>query len=150
METSLLSETVWSELLLTGHAAIDATHRAFALVIHELQQANPASAAASIAAARAHCEDHFAEEEEPMRRHGHSGADCHAVEHAAVLQSVREVCAMDVQDVATVHRLGIALAEWLEAHTIYLDSALSQWIVRRRYGGAPVAIRKPAALQNAC
>jgi hemerythrin len=39
-------------------------------------------------------------------------------------------------------RLGRELAAWFPAHADYLDSALAQWMVKSRFGGAPVVLKR--------
>lgn len=143
--------SAWSDLLLTGHAAIDDTHREFAQLIGALRGATAPAAAALLQQVREHCEEHFAAEEALMQTSEYPSMQCHAEEHAAVLASVRQVKAWwgDGRDIATVWRLGEALEAWFSAHTMYLDSALAHWVVSHRYGGAPVVVRRAGATQHA-
>jgi hemerythrin len=134
----------WSDSFLVGFGPMDQTHREFVDQIRALGNAEEAAIAATLLKIEAHCEQHFASEEGLMLDSDYPSADCHAQEHAAVLASVREVSQwwQPGGDVETVRRLAAALSTWFETHTAYLDSALSQWLVKRQYGGIAVVLRR--------
>jgi hypothetical protein len=45
-------------------------------------------------------------------------------------------------DIAEGRRLARALAEWFPGHATHLDSALSHWMSKQKFGGKPVVIRR--------
>lgn len=81
-----------------------------------------------------------------MQGTGFPAADCHIDEHEAVLKSVREVrqALADGTDAELARDLARELVRWFPGHADYLDSALSQWMVKRQHGGAPVVLRRGA------
>jgi hemerythrin-like metal-binding protein len=90
-----------------------------------------------------HCERHFEEENRWMRETDFPPRDCHIDEHARVLESVRAVQQRVAEgDLANGRRLADALADWFPGHADYLDSALSHWMFKRRFGGKPLVLRR--------
>lgn len=75
---------------------------------------------------------------------GFPAAQCHIDEHAAVLKSVEQVLALlrEGRDPAIARSLAEELARWFPGHADYMDAPLSQWMVKRRHGGAPVVIKR--------
>jgi hemerythrin len=70
------------------------------------------------------------------------GRECHADEHAAVLRSMEAVRRrLAGGEVAPARNLARALADWLPPHVSHLDSALSHWMCKQRFGGKPVVLR---------
>jgi hemerythrin len=141
----------WSDEFVLGYAPMDRTHEEFVSCVAALQAATDAELPAALAVLAAHCEAHFQQEEQWMRTTAFPAAQCHADEHAAVLKSVREVQAMWVDPTqaervhSVVRSLVQALADWFPRHASYMDSALSHWIAKRNFGGAPVVFRRGVA-----
>jgi hemerythrin len=141
----------WSDKYLLGHAAMDSTHQEFVACVAALQMAADADLPQRMQEFAAHAVAHFQQEERWMGDSGFPAAQCHADEHAAVLKSVREVQALfePPQPMAlacdVARQLTQALVEWFPAHADHLDSALSQWLVKRSLGGAPVVLKRGAA-----
>ncbi|HWI12383.1 MAG TPA: hemerythrin, partial [Burkholderiaceae bacterium] len=76
-------------------------------------------------------------------------ADCHADEHAAVLRSAHEVLArVDAGDVAIGRAFAAELARWFPSHVAHLDSALAHWLVKKRFGAAPLVLRRQRSLTS--
>jgi hemerythrin len=46
------------------------------------------------------------------------------------------------RDPAIARSLAEELARWFPGHADYMDAPLSQWMVKRRHGGAPVVIKR--------
>jgi hemerythrin len=133
----------WSDKFLLGYNKMDQTHREFVDCVNALLTCPDAEMAQHLAAFAAHAERHFGEENEWMQSTGFPAAECHADEHAAVLNSVRQVQALvDAGNVAIARDLAAELARWFPSHADYMDSALAQWMVKRKHGGAPVVIRR--------
>jgi hemerythrin len=140
------SGLAWSDALLLGHAAMDRTHREFVTVVRALVDAPDADLAAGLHAFIAHAQAHFGEEDEAMAETAFPAAECHAGEHAAVLQSAHEVLArVEAGDAAIAREFAAELARWFPSHVAHLDSALAHWLVKRRHGGAPVVLRREVA-----
>jgi hemerythrin len=61
----------------------------------------------------------------------------------AVLKSVAEVQELVAAgDHAICHRLVQELNDWFPGHADYLDSALAHWMVKQRFGGKPLVLRR--------
>lgn len=144
-----MSTLQWSDRFLLGYPALDATHRDFVGCVAALQAADDAELDLALETLAAHLASHFGEEEAWMRDTAFPATQCHADEHTAVLRSVAEVRELvRAGGSAQVARdLAQALADWFPGHADYMDSALSHWLVKRTYGGAPVVLRRndPAA-----
>lgn len=140
-DTSLL----WSDARRLGFTPMDETHEEFYRVSFDLLTCTAATAAAAMEAFERHAQAHFQQEEDWMRQTDFPPRDCHIDEHAAVMQSVREVregLAAGRLDEAVVQDLARHLFEWFPGHADYLDSALAAWMSKRQYGGQPVVLRR--------
>lgn len=134
---------IWSDALLLGFDALDDTHREFVLIVDALLTAPDADMAGLVADLERHAESHFGQEDAWMRDTGFPARECHIGEHAAVLKSIREVRELVAGgDIAIARRLAQELAAWFPGHADYLDSALAQWMVKRRFGGVPVVLKR--------
>ena len=135
---------VWSDALVTGHVAIDATHLDFVAVANDLVAANDADLLDRLCAFEAHALAHFAEEDSLMRSTAYPSAGCHVDEHAAVLKSVSEVIALVAQgDVALGRDLAQELVRWFPEHTHHMDKSLTAWLFKLSTGGgAPLVFRR--------
>ena len=135
----------WNDDYLLGYGPMDDAHREFIDVVSALLACGDAEVLARLEAFARHAEQHFAEEDEWMRRTDFPPKDCHIDEHAAVLASVRQVIEVVKQgDIAEARRLAAALADWFPGHAFHLDSALAHWMVKRSHGGKPVVLRRKA------
>jgi hemerythrin len=143
----------WSDAFVLGYPAMDDSHREFVDDLRALLTAPDDGLAAALDVFAIHLANHFAREEGWMNASEFPARQCHADEHAAVLKSVNEVQAM-LGDTAQASRrflvareLALELERWFPAHADYLDAALSHWMSRRAHGGAPVVLRRSAAVQ---
>ena len=135
----------WSDAFLLGFAPIDATHREFVTLVDRMLRAGDAELAGFLAAFARHAEAHFEQEGAWMRETGFPAMQCHVDEHDAVMRSVRGVGRrVSEGDFEAGRRLAVELARWFPAHADHLDSALAQWLVKRRYGGVPIVVRRGA------
>ena len=134
----------WSDALLLGYPATDRTHQQFVETAEALRRAPDDAVLSGLSAVRAHLEEHFGQEDRWMTETDFPPRDCHIDEHAAVLNSVREVEALLSQGGSPEHcrRLADELARWFPGHADYLDSALAAWMCKRRHGGKPVVVRR--------
>ena len=148
VETATPDSFAWNDGLLVGHGPMDETHREFVDLVKILLACAPGEALAPLREFEAHARRHFAQEDEWMRTTAFPPWECHVDEHAKVLLSVQEVTATVAAgqaDADLAHDLAQHLADWLPAHTAYMDSALATWIAKRTHGGAPVVLRRDAA-----
>ena len=77
-----------------GYGPIDAHHAEFVAVVARLQAATERTLPECLAAVAAHLQAHFDDEERWMTETDFPARDCHRDEHAAVMQSVRQVQAL--------------------------------------------------------
>lgn len=128
-----------------GFAPMDHTHREFLDCVAAVQQAEDGQLMAAFAALKAHLQAHFAQEDAWMRETAFPAMECHIDEHAEVMKSVQQVEGLLGQgNHAVCRRLARELNKWFPAHASYLDSALSQWMCKRQYGGTPVVLHRRA------
>lgn len=138
-------ELTWTDAMLLGHGPIDDAHQEFVEVVNALAHCTPETAAARLQELEAHVHAHFAVEKAWMEKTDFPAADCHIDEHERVIDAVQKVNAklllgeLGLQD---LKRLAKALTDWFPAHAAYMDSALSAWINKKTYGGAPVVLRR--------
>lgn len=139
---------VWTDAYALGYPQMDATHHEFVETVNAMLAASDEDFAKALDAFADHAERHFNQEDKWMNSTGFPAADCHIDEHGAVMKSVREVQEL----IRSGHERGIEigrslaaeLVKWFPGHADYLDSALSQWMVKKTHGGVPVVIRRNA------
>lgn len=69
--------------------------------------------------------------------------DCHVDDHNAVMESAYQVeDLVRSGDVEVGREFAAELARWFPSHADYLDSALAQWLAKKKLGGVPVVLRR--------
>jgi hemerythrin-like metal-binding protein len=127
-----MAALVWTDELALQQPRMDDTHREFVDLLGQveaaLQQPTPDVLGASLARFVTHTEAHFAQEDAWMARIGFAAENCHATQHAQVLQLLREVQRRVQEDgnVALVGQLVPALADWFVPHAQNMDGGLAQ------------------------
>ena len=140
----------WNDTLLLGDPEMDAVHEEFVACIARLTAAEAPAVAEALAALEANAISHFGMEDTWMRETDFPPRQCHTDEHAAVLLSIAGVRQRVAGgDVSPAYDLARALADWFPAHADYMDSALSHWMCKRRWGGKPVVLRRDIASDSA-
>ena len=140
----------WHDDLQLGYGPIDHIHEEFVVLVDALLAAPDERVAAALAAVHVHSREHFASEEQWMQETDCPARDCHANEHAAVLQSMEGVTRRVAGgDFEAGRHLARALADWFPGHAYYLDSALAHWMCKKRLGGKPVVLRRSIAARVA-
>lgn len=135
----------WHDDLQLGYGPIDDIHAEFVALVDALIGACDEGVAAALSAVHVHSREHFASEEQWMQESDFPARDCHANEHAAVLQSMEGVARRVARgDFEAGRHLARALADWFPGHADHLDSALAHWMCNRRLGGKPVVLRRSA------
>lgn len=141
----------WADTYLLGYAPMDDTHKEFVTIVHAMLTAPDDDFAAHLDEFHRHAQSHFEQERGWMSETGFPAMDCHVDEHEAVLKSVCQVQELlarhddgrsNAEKVAIGRSLAAELARWFPGHADYMDSALAQWMVKRRTGGAPVVLRR--------
>jgi hemerythrin len=137
----------WSDALLLGFPEMDAEHRDFVSRVQALQLATPETTAQRLAEFALHAQRHFDAEDRWMSETDFPPRQCHMDEHAAVLKSVAEVQALVAQGrTDLVAGLAAELARWFPGHAHHLDSALSAWMCKRKWGAKPLVLRRNLGL----
>lgn len=141
----------WSDQFLLGHGAMDATHREFVDIVGAMLSASDADLGRLLDDFANHAERHFEDERQWMLATEFPAAQCHIDEHNAVLASVHEVRALLAGGghEATCRALARELSRWFPGHADYMDASLAQWLVKKRMGGIPVVLRRPATASQA-
>jgi len=122
---------------------MDETHHEFVSCVGAMLEASDGALADTLGAFVEHARRHFAEEDSAMRDTAYGSAGCHVDEHAAVLKSAEEVqVALQHGHKHVVRAFAAALADWFPEHARVMDQGLARWLVQRRLGGAPVALRR--------
>jgi hemerythrin-like metal-binding protein len=126
-----MAALTWTEALALQQPRMDDTHREFVELLGELEAAIDESAAElAVRLDRfvEHTETHFAQEDAWMATIGFAPENCHATQHAQVLQLLHEVRRRlrDDGQTALVGQLVPALAEWFVPHAQNMDGGLAQ------------------------
>jgi hemerythrin len=141
-----VSILTWHDGYLLGYTPMDQVHQEFVQIVGCMQQASDAELPALLDQFAKHAKAHFDAENAWMIATDFPARDCHIEEHAAVLNSVEQVRELvSGGNVAIVRSLVDHLASWFPGHADYLDSALSHWMSKRRFGGKPVVLRRGVA-----
>ncbi|RJP67429.1 MAG: hemerythrin [Comamonadaceae bacterium] len=140
-------QRVWTDARLLGHDELDATHKEFYEVVFRMLTCNENTALTTLLDFEEHAQAHFWEEEDWMRETAFPAAQCHADEHRKVLASLAEVkhaVSTNVADQRLVQRFADHLFAWFPGHADYMDSALSTWLNKKRFGAKPVVFKRLA------
>jgi hemerythrin len=141
------SDFAWSDSFVLGYGPMDEVHEEFVGIVGAMKSAPDAELPALLDAFARHAQAHFAAEDSWMNQTDFPARDCHVGEHAAVLASVQAVRRRLAQDgdCEPARRLVAHLQAWFPGHADYLDSALSHWMCKLRWGGKPVVVRRNLA-----
>ena len=140
----------WTDKLVLNQPTLDTTHEefvehlnAFGAALDEGIDALPA-----YHALLAHTEAHFAMEEDWMARCGFEPQNCHASQHAMVLNVMREALryATELKDRAPLNILRTELAGWFPQHAEMMDAALVFTMEQRGFDPVTGECREPAAV----
>jgi hemerythrin len=147
METNGMKEVAafpWHDRFKLGYGPMDETHEEFVEIVNSMLTCPESALIQHLEAFAAHAEKHFSEELAWMKTSDFPNTDCHVEQHDEVLRSVYEVLAYLKKGgrLSEVRRLAQALAEWFPGHADYLDSALAQWLVKKKAGGVPIVLRR--------
>lgn len=133
----------WTDAFLLGFEAMDDTHREFVEVVDRLLTCPDDDLAAAMREFIVHAEAHFGQEKAWMEETDFPPRDCHIDDHNAVMESAYQVeDLVRSGDVAVGREFATELGRWFPSHADYLDSALAQWMAKKKLGGVPVVLRR--------
>ncbi len=143
-----MSALAWSESLVLNHEALDDTHREFVELLNAYGTVLDAGGDAlpAFRTLLAHTEAHFAMEEDWMARCGFETQNCHASQHAMVLNVMREVVryATELNDREPLAIVRQELSQWFPAHAEAMDAALVFTMAQRGFDPATGTCHEPA------
>ena len=153
-----MTALTWSEALALQQPRMDSTHHEFVELLAALEAVldGPVAAVdAALAALLAHTEQHFAQEERWMAALGFAAQNCHAFQHAHVLQVLREVDSLwrNEGDLHVVRQIVGELAKWFPVHAQSMDAALAQTMAEHGFDperGTAVALPAGRAPITGC
>ncbi|MFG6415267.1 hemerythrin domain-containing protein [Roseateles sp. DC23W] len=123
-----MTTLAWTDALTLNQPTLDHTHQEFVEHLNAFGDALDAGIDALPAyhALLAHTEAHFAMEEDWMARCGFEPQNCHASQHAMVLNVMREALryANELNDREPLNILRTELAGWFPQHAEMMDAAL--------------------------
>jgi hemerythrin len=133
----------WTDAFLLGYGPMDNVHREFVDLVNALLSCPDDEMLQHLQAFARHAESHFGDELKWMQESDFPPMQCHADEHAAVLKSVGEVLPLvEGGNIEIARRLAAELARWFPGHADYMDSALAHWLVKERFGGKPIVLKR--------
>jgi hemerythrin len=133
----------WTDAFLLGYGPMDNVHREFVDLVNALLSCPDDEMLQHLQAFARHAESHFGDELKWMQESDFPPMQCHADEHAAVLKSVGEVLPLvEGGNIEIARRLAAELARWFPGHADYMDSALAHWLVKQRFGGKPIVLKR--------
>lgn len=123
-----MTTLAWTDSLVLNQPTLDTTHQEFIEHLNAFGAAldTGVDALPAYQALLAHTEAHFAMEEDWMARCGFETQNCHASQHAMVLNVMREALryANELNDREPLNILRTELAGWFPQHAEMMDAAL--------------------------
>ncbi|MFG6456250.1 hemerythrin domain-containing protein [Roseateles sp. BYS96W] len=123
-----MTTLAWTDNLVLNQPTLDTTHQEFVELLNAFGDALDAGddALPAYHALLTHTEAHFAMEEDWMARCGFDPQNCHASQHAMVLNVMREALryANELNDREPLKILRTELAGWFPQHAEMMDAAL--------------------------
>ena len=122
----------WSDALALQQPQMDATHQDFVAHLAALAEAldddRPQALDTALRRMVEHTEAHFEQEERWMSALGFAAENCHSFQHRHVLQVLREVERLHLDDGDTrfARQLVDELAKWFPVHASTMDAGLAQ------------------------
>ena len=139
----------WSTDLQTGDSRIDETHEEFVSQLNQLLATPQDQQLPLYQAFLAHTVAHFAQEERWMLATGFAADNCHAGQHATILETMRAVQVhYEGGDTEIITRLAEALAEWFPGHTNSMDAGLAQHMKSVQFDSVTETLADPSVIHN--
>lgn len=144
-----MTTLAWNDKLVLNQPKLDHTHQEFVELLNAFGAAldGGGDALPAYEALLAHTEAHFAMEEDWMARCGFEPQNCHASQHAMVLNVMREALryANELKDREPLNILRTELAGWFPQHAEMMDAALVWTMEQRGFDPATGECREPLA-----
>ncbi len=134
----------WSEDLELGLSYMDDTHREFVDLLAQVASAPEAQLLDLWQHVIAHTEDHFGREDKWMQDSAFPPGGCHATEHDAILQVMREGARRGAAgNLVVVRQLARELGVWFAGHAQSMDTALALFLKEVGYDEATGHVARP-------
>ena len=152
MTTTLASNMApltWSNDLHTGDSRMDETHEEFVTMLNQLLSTPQDQQLPLYKAFLSHTVEHFAQEDRWMLATGFSADNCHAGQHATILETMRAVeVHYEGGDNEIITRLAEALTEWFPGHANSMDAGLAQHLKSVNFDSVTETLADPSVIQN--
>ena len=137
----------WSDQLLLGVPAMDATHQEFVALLADTEAAPDEALPAAWDALVTHTQAHFEREDGYMRATGFAAGNCHTTHHKMVLDVMRQGLAMGQGgDLAPIRQMARELATWFVHHADTMDAALAAHLQHVGFDPASGTLARAGAL----
>jgi len=148
-----MTTLAWTDALVLKQPVLDRTHEEFVNLLNGYGAAldRGDDALPAFRELLAHTEAHFAMEEAWMARLGFEAQNCHASQHAMVLNVMREVVryATELGDREPLAIVRGELTRWFPSHAEMMDAALVSTMQERGFDPATGECRGPATSEAA-
>ena len=140
----------WTDALAIGDARMDDTHEEFITLLNDLLATPEDQQLPPYRAFIEHTVEHFAQEERWMLATGFAPGNCHAGQHATILETMNAVVERHQQgDTEIITRLAQALAEWFPQHALSMDAGLAQHLKNVGFDSATETLADPSTVRPA-
>jgi hemerythrin-like metal-binding protein len=134
----------WSAELELGLDYMDETHREFVDLLAQTSNAPDGDLLAVWQDVIAHTEEHFGREDKWMQDSAFPPGGCHATEHDAILQVMREGARRGAAgNLAMVRQLARELGVWFAGHAQSMDTALALYLKEVGYDETTGHVARP-------
>ena len=117
---------IWSDALSLSMPVMDDTHHEFVDLLTAAEDAIDEALPGAWQTLIEHTAEHFAREDRWMTATGFAPGNCHATQHAVVLQVLRDSLKLpDPERPTIIRRLARELAQWFPQHAQSMDAALA-------------------------
>ncbi len=139
----------WSTDLHTGDSRMDATHEEFVSMLNQILETPQDQQLPLYQDFLKHTVEHFAQEDRWMLATGFSADNCHAGQHATILETMRAVQVhYEGGDIEIITRLAEALAEWFPGHANSMDAGLAQHLQSVQFNSETETLADPSVIQS--
>ncbi len=139
----------WSPNLQTGDDRMDHTHEEFVTMLNALLLTPQEAQLNLYREFLNHTVEHFAQEDRWMLATGFSEDNCHAGQHATILETMRAVETHYVQgDTEIISRMAEALVEWFPQHAGSMDAGLALHLKSVNFDSETETLADPSVIKH--